>query len=185
LKLSKTSWILLAVGVFIIMFVGLGAVGFKQANQQDQLNEELTLAQLELQRIQLEQLAGQQEVLGNQLSQTLSQLETAKVKLSPPAVGITSGDILFDVAAAHGVTITEIKSSILASDELEGITCSVLSLMARAEGDVPDLIDFIIELNGDLPIGVIKSVAIGIPEATSEDKSSADIQLIIYTYQGE
>jgi uncharacterized membrane-anchored protein YhcB (DUF1043 family) len=59
LKLSKTSWLFLTIGIFIIMFVGLGAVRFQQINQQNQLNEELALAEAKLNEFQLEQLSSQ------------------------------------------------------------------------------------------------------------------------------
>ena len=41
MKLSKTSWLLLTLGIFVIALAGLGAVYYQQVNQQDRLNEEL------------------------------------------------------------------------------------------------------------------------------------------------
>ena len=185
MKLSKTSWLFLTIGVFVIAFASLGAVGSQQVIQQNQLSEELTLAQLKLKGFQLEQLSYRQGELEEHLSQTISQFETTKAILSPPIGSVATSGILFDIAEAYGVEVTEINSSGLTSGELEGIPCSILPFTTRVEGDLPALVDFITRLNGDLTTGVVKSVIISIPEMTSEEKSSADIQMVIYTYQGD
>jgi len=184
LKISKTSWLLVAIGVFIIAMVGLGAVRYQQVNQQNQMNEELALAEMKLNEFKLEQLSDRQGELEEQLSQTISQLGAAKAIFSQPNGSIVASGILLDIAEAYGVEVTEISSSGLASGELEGIACSVLPLDARVEGDVPALINFITRLNSDLTTGVVRSAEISIPEATGEE-SSANIQLVIYSYQGD
>jgi len=186
LKLSKRSWLFLAVGVSIIAFAGLNAVRSQQASEQDQLYEELSLAELKLSRVQLKQLSSRQDELEKQLSQTISQSETTDVVLPQPTGSIAASDTLFDTAAACSVKVTTVGSSGLATDDLEGITSYVLALAVTVEGDVPNLISFIIRLNDDLTNGVVKSVQISIPEATGEEKPSANIQLVIYTYyQGD
>ena len=178
MKLSKTSWLFLAIGGFIISFASLGAVYFQQVHQQNQLNEELTLAEMKLNGFQ-------QEALEMRLSQTLSQLETARATFSQPIGSIATSGILFDVAEAYGVEVTEISSSGLTSAKLEGIPCSVLTLTVRVEGDVPALVSFITKLNSYFRTGVVQSVAISIPEMTSGQESSANIRLVVYTYQGD
>jgi hypothetical protein len=92
---------------------------------------------------------------------------------------------LFDIAEAYGVEVTELSSSGLVSEELEGVPCSVLSLTVRVEGDIPDLIGFITKLNDDFTTGVVQSVEISIPETTGGEESSANIQLVIYTHRGD
>ena len=185
MKLSKTSWLLLTIGIFIITFAGLGVVRYQQVHEENRLNEEIALAEAKLNEFQLEQLSYQQGELEKQLSQATSQFETVKAMLSQPTGSIAVSGLLFDSAETYGVEVTELSSSGLVSDELEGVPCSILSLTARVEGDVSDLISFITELNGDLATGVVKSVEISIPGTTSEEKSSANIQLVIYTYQGD
>jgi len=69
------------------------------------------------------------------------------------------------------------------SDNLAGITCSVLSLTANIEGNVPNLVSFSTELNNYFTNGVVRSITITIPEITSGEKASASIQLVVYTYQ--
>ena len=62
MKLSKTSWLILTVGVFVITFASLGAVSYQQVHQQDRLNEELAVAEMRLKGGKLEQLIGKVEV---------------------------------------------------------------------------------------------------------------------------
>ena len=184
MKIGKTGSILLTVGIFIIIFAGLGVIRSQQVHERNQLNDKLALAEQKLKGLKLEQLSLRQKELGKQLSQTISPPETASVILPPPPGSIAARATLFDVAEAYGVEVAEISSSGLASVDLEGVPCYVLTLKARVEGDLLNLISFIIKLNGDLINGVIKSVEISISEANSEEKSSANLQLLIYTYQG-
>jgi len=185
LSISKTSWLLLSVGISIIAFTSLGVARSQQVHEQDQLDEELSLAERRLNGLQFEQLYSQQEELEKQLSQIISRLETTKARLSRPTGSIAASDALFSIAKACGVEVAEISSSGPASGDLEGVVCSVLPLTARIEGDVPNLISFIIKLNGDFTTGVVKSAGISVSENVSEERTSANIRLVIYTYQGD
>ena len=184
MKLSKTSWLLITIGVLVITFASLGAVRAQQIHRQNQLNEELTLTELKLKGVQLEQLSQQQEELETRLNEATSQFEAVKAILSQPRGSVATSGILFDVAEACGVEVTDISSSGLSSDELEGVPCSVLILTASVEGDVLDLVSFITELNAYLSTGVVQSVSINVPETTSNEKSTANIRLVVYMYQG-
>lgn len=184
MKLSKTSWLMITIGLFVIILVGLGTVRSQQVHKQNELNEELASSQSKLQGIQLEQLSQRQEELGRQLSQNGSQSDTAKALLSQPIGSIAISDILFRIAEANSVNITEISSSGLASEELAGVTCSVLPLTARVEGEVTNLVGYITSLNRHLDTGIVKSTEISIPAATSNNKPTANIRLFIYTYRG-
>jgi len=186
LKLSKKSLLIIAVGIFIIALVGLWTVHSQQVNELNQLNKELTLVQSKLKGIQPEKSSQRQEELERQLSQTISQSETARVALSQPIGIIAISDIIFDIAEDYGVEVTEISSSGIATEELAGITCSVLPLTAKVEGEVTDIASFITKLNEDLATGLARSVEISIPETTDEgEETSADIQVVIYTYRGD
>ena len=88
--------------------------------------------------------------------------------------------------------IVEISSPGLANEELEGVTLAVLSLVVTVEGDEEaDLIDFIVAWTEEYPTGVVESVEITVPEPpedeeeTAEELTSADIRLLIYTYEGD
>lgn len=185
LKISKTGWIILGVGIGIIALASLGAVRLGQLQEQSRLREGLPLAKLELKGVQLEGLVSQQQELEQRLSQTLSQFETAKAMLSPSIESINLTDTLFEIAETCEVEITRLSSTGLTSGDLNGITCSVLPLTVRVEGEVTSLISFIARLNSDLTTAVLNSVEISVSEPTADEKPSATIGLAIYTYQGD
>ena len=184
MKLTKTSWLIIIVGGFIIILAGLGIVRSQQVNEQSELSEKLALAQSKLQAIQLDRLSYRQKELEQQLSETISQSKTGRAILSQPIGSITISDIVFDIAEANNVEVTEISSSGMAQNELEGVPCLTLPLITKVEGEVTDLVSFITQLNEDLATGAVQSLEISIPATTSEQKPSANIQLVIYTYQG-
>ena len=185
MKLSKKSLLIIAVGIFIIALVGLWTVHSQQVNELNQLKEKLNTAELKLSGLQPEKSSQRQEELERQLNQTISQSETARASLSQPIESIAISDIIFDIAEDYGVEVTEISSSGIANEELAGITCSALPLTAKVEGEVTDITSFITKLNEELATGVVRSVAISIPETTDEgEETSADIQVVIYTYRG-
>ena len=185
IKLTKTSWWFLTIGVLVIAYTGVGAVRYQQVQQQNELKEELTVAQQELDGFQLEQLSSRQTELERQLEQATSQFEAVKAIFSQPIKSVAASSILFDIAEAYDLEVTELSSLGPASDSLEGIDCSVISLTARVEGDVTNLVSFIIKLNSQLATDVIRSITITFPEMGSGEKASADIHLVIYTYQGD
>jgi len=185
LKLSKTSWLILTIGVFLVTLASLGITRSQQLHEQDQLNQELSVAKMRVAKFQLEQLSYQHEELEKQLGETISQLEAARTTLSQPNESIIISDALFEIARASNVEIIEVSSSVRTGGDLEGVTASELPLTIWAEGDVANLIDFVTRLNGDLTTGVVKSAKISIPETADEGKPSADIRLVVYSYQGD
>jgi hypothetical protein len=185
LKLSKTSWIALTVGICVIAFASLGVARFQQAQEQDQLREELSLAEQRLSKFQFEELSSQQGELEKRLKLTTLQLGNTKAILSEPTKSIAATDTLFDIAEDCDVEVTEISSSDPTSGALEEVTCSVLPVTVRVEGDVISITSFIVKLNSDFTTGVVQAANISVSEDTTEEMSSANIQLLIYTYEGD
>ena len=204
LKLSKKVWLFLAVGIFAILGVSLGMVQFQHVNEQSQLMQELPLVQLQLQNsIDVsQQLSSQREDLENRLTETNSQLTTAKAGLFQLIETIEVSDILFDIAETSGVEIISITSSAPTDMELEGIPCSALKSSVQIEGSVTNLIDFILKWTEEFHTGVVVSVRITPPGANAEGEEqtegegeetveeeqtqgTASIELLIYTYRGD
>ncbi len=185
MKLSKRSWLVIAAGVFIIALASLGLLRSQQVQEQNELNEQLASVRLRLSGVQLEQLSSRQAELEEQLSQATPQFEVVKAILSQPVGSFAVSSTLFDTAEAHGVEVTEMTSPSLATESLEGVACLVISFTARVEGDVPNLVSFVTNLNEQLATGVVKSTTITIPEMNSEEKASAVIELVVYSYRGD
>jgi len=185
LKLSKTSWIILSIGIFVIAFASLGFTRLQQVKEQDLVQEELSLAESRLSSFQFEQYLSQLEELEEQLNDTLAESKSARLILAQQIESIPSTETLFDIADDCEVGITVVSSSGLSGNVLESISCSALSITVNAEGDVPSLIAFVIKLNSDFKTGAVRSVNIVIPEDTTVELPVATIQMIIYSYQGD
>jgi hypothetical protein len=185
LKLSKKSGLILVVGIAACVYVGLWLARSQQVDEQERLHEELVTAAMALDDFPVDEVSSQRVELEEQLSQAISQLETAKAALSQSTGSIDVSGHLFDIAEDVGVEITVVSSSHPSGGSLGGITCSVLPLTVTVEGDVADIISYVGRLNYDFPTGIIKLVKMDIPETTCEGVPSATIQLQIYTYQGE
>jgi len=184
MKLSKTSYMVIVLGVVASVFAVLWVMRGKQIQERERLNDELSVATMILDKVKSEEGLSQQEGLEKQISQVLSQLETAKATLSQSVNSIAVSGTLFNTAGAAGVEITNLSSSSYSTGDWQGVTFSVLPVTVTVEGDVPGILSFIGSLNRDLNAAVIRSAVITIPKATSEEKPSANIQLSIYTYQG-
>ena len=196
MKFSKTTWIFLAVGIFIIALASLGMVYSQQGKEQSQLDEELALAQLRLKKYPAQQLelASQQEELESRLAKAEAELRTAKTSLRQSTESIEASDALFELAEDCHVEVTEISSPGVANQTLDEISLSALPLTVTVEGDVLNLIDFIYQWTHEYPTGVVKSVEISVPEPAEEEEEeeaeieeqmpSATINMLIYTYEG-
>ena len=193
-KLSKTSWMLLASGVFIIAFASMGMAYLNQSGQQTQLNQELSQAELIIKKSSTSELVPRKEELESRLAQAKSRLKEIKSNLSQTDENIEACDRLFNIAETCEVTITEISSSSpLNNARLNEATYSTLTLTIKLNGDIPDLINFILTWTQEHPTGVVESVRLGIPSTYSEGdeeideeeeggtQPSANIKLVIYT----
>jgi len=183
MKLSKKSWLSIAIGLFLIALVGLWTVYSQQSGTEKQLKEELALAKSRLESIKLEQLTDKRGELERQLDETIAQSEDARETLSQPMNSIIISDILFRTAEANSVNVTETTSSVANKVVLEGVPCLALPLTARVEGELNNLVDFITELNGNLSIATVKAVSMEIPHPVGQRKPSASVQMVIYTYE--
>ncbi len=183
LNISRTTWVLLIMGIFVVGAISLGMTYLVQQEQQNQLNEELLQAQLRLKKFHLEQISSEKGELERQLNQAQSQLENTKVILSIPLESIDTDDVVLKIAEEHGVRVIEISSPGLTPHNVGKITSFVLPLTLRVEGDTPNLIGFIAALQKYFTTSVVESVKISFPEVGSGDRPSAGVQLTISTYE--
>lgn len=185
MKLTKTSWLILSIGIFVVVVASLGITRSQQLQEKDQLNEKLSVAELRLSRLQVKELRQQQEELQGRLDEREMQLMAAKDSLRQPIESIDVTDEFFAIAQYCGVKVMSISSSGIKSEKLGSVGCSVISLNAVVDGEVSNLISFVIKLNNDFTTGVVKSAQISIPETDCEDEPAASIQMVVYAYEGD
>ena len=186
MRLNK-KWLIY--GVIIGLVAALTTLGIVQAQQMGEkssLSEELDTAEYNLSMLEAGESSSWQDEMDTQMDEAQTNFDTAKVILSQPVDSIIANESLFNIAAVSSVTLTSISVSPLSSNEaLAELPCSYLPLNITAEGNVTVLLDFISRLNTDLTNGLVRSATLSIPETPAEGEALVDIQLIIYTYQGE
>lgn len=194
MKLSKTFWIFLVIGIFVISAAGLGMAYLRQTAQQSRLEEELASAQLRLEELPDEQFASQQKGLESRLARAELQLITTKANLYQSTESIEASDALVELAKGFYVEITEISSPGIMTEQIGEVTLSALQITVTVEGNVFDLIAYISEWTEEYPTGIVEPVEISVPEPTDEEveeeeteeeNPSAIINLHIYTYEGD
>ncbi len=206
MKVSKTAWLILGIGIFVIAFATLFMLHSQQSGEQEWLEDSLSAAQAAL-----PQLISEREDLGNQLTQLESQLTQATSSLSsskarfPKSVqSIEYDEALFDIAKACDLEIVKLTASEPSAEEVEDVTYAITSFevtvraakspphsMTEAYIDktVANILDFIntIATDGYFTNATIELVNMEAPEPGEEEAESpeATIKLVIYGYKGE
>ena len=185
LKLSKTSWLILSAGVFVVILAGLGLTRSQQLQEQSTLDEEISLTETRLSKIQVNQLNQQLEEFKQRADESETQLTEAKDRLRQNIESDDTVEEFFVIANYCGVEVMKITTSVIATDSLEGVECSHISLNASVDGELLDLVNFIISLNDGYTTGIVNSAGISIPESSEEGMATADIKMTIYSYDGD
>ncbi len=183
MKLSKTGLITIVACVLVIAIASLAIVHFKQFQQQKLLQEQLAQLQTNLGQAQTTGLVSDRTELETQLDEATSRLEIVQSMLSRPIESSVVTRSLFDLAENHGLEVTEMTYSIPSQGALAGVEFSLISLTARVEGDAADIIGFVIDLNNNFSTSIIETVTITVPDTTNGEEATADIRMVIYTYQ--
>lgn len=180
MKLSKTTLLLVGIGIFVIAGAGLGMMLSQQASKQESLSAQLAQALTNVEVVKLEKLHLRIDELQTELDQATTQFAAVTSVLSQPigSAGVTS--TLFDTASTSNVSITAMTTSERATEIFEEGAYTVVSATARVEGGVPDLVDFIVKLNERFLTGVITSATMTVLEANGAEPSSANIQMSVY-----
>jgi len=186
IKLTKIAWLILAAGVVVVAFSSLGLAYFQQVDAKEQLDEEIEIANRKLNSLQLQELRSRQQELEQQLSDVISQLETAKTDLTSSIENIAATNTVFETSTDSDVEVDEYESTGFNLGNLAGVTCSILPFSATVSGNVTEIIDFVINLNANFATGTVQLVDISTScNMTAEYNTRATIKQSIYVYQGD
>ena len=111
-----------------------------------------------------------------------SELNGVMARLRQSVDSTDTTDTLYELAATHNVEIIKIGSPSLTTKESEGVINSILSVTMTVEGEVSNLINFILYVTDEFPTSVVETVTIDIVES---EEPLADINLSIHTYEGD
>jgi hypothetical protein len=185
LNLSKTGWLILSAGVFIVVLAGLGVTRSQQLKEQNLLSEELAISETRLNNLQVTGMVQQLEALNVQIEESEVLLTEAKDRMRQEIESIEVTDAFFNIADFNDVLIINFATTPIATSTLNGAVYSMISMNAYVEAEWPNLIDFIISLNAAYPTGVVKNATIVIPDSQNvESVSTASINIRVYSYEG-
>lgn len=184
IKLSKTSWLILAAGVFIVILAGLGLTRSQQLSEQTQLDEALAVTMSRLDLLEVTQLELEDAELQQRLEETKIEFAEVKDRLRQTVISVDVTDELFRIAEYSNVEIMSMMTSAQSNGKLGPVACLTTSIHANVSGSTDDLINFVINLNSGFTMGIVNSVNINIPEDTQSDNSTAAISMSVYSYEG-
>ena len=184
LKLSRTAWLVLGIGIFAIALGSLYLVYLQQQSEQEELDQSLTAAQatfLETTLIkvdlesQLTNLESELTQLQIELTQATSSLDSAKGKFPESVESIEYDEILFNIADNYNLKIIQLTASESTDQEMEGVTYSVTSFAIAMEGGVTNVLNFVnaIATGADFTIATVEQVNIGTPVPLTEAEKEA------------
>jgi hypothetical protein len=194
LRLTRASWLILALGIFVIAFASVFVVYARQASQHKDLESSLAEAQ-----VRYPQLASQIKTLESQLAQRqsdlaaeLSKLSQAKAKFPSSVPIIDYYQRLLALADDCDLSITSLTASEPRQQSADSVTYLVTTLNVAVSGDMADILDFIHTLatREDFTSATVTVVNINTPQPPSGEEgifqeSQASLTLDIYAYPGQ
>jgi len=185
MRLSRTAWLILVIGVFVIAFAGLYMIYLREQRAQEPLNEALAVAQTILPKLTTEatKLENTLAEMEDRLAQAKSHLQTAKATFPTRRVeSIEVDEVLFGTADSWDLEITNLTATepgdltvpveveaedIEAEDiEVEDINFTVTTFTVQVKGEVADILNFIHSVvnHRDFDSATVELVNIVVPE---------------------
>jgi hypothetical protein len=183
LKFSKTGWLILAAGIFIVVVAGMGITRSGQLKDQNRLGTDLLLSQTRLDKIETTSQTQINE-LNQQLVDSGQQLAEAKDRLRQKIESVDVADKFYEIAKYYSVNVTIMGTTMIAKESYQGVPCSVISLSGSASGKLTNIIEFIVGLNNNFSTGFVQSAQIRVADDATSSESAASISLVVYSYEG-
>ncbi len=180
INLSKTSWIILSVGIFIVILAGLGVTYSQQVKEKNEVEEQLGFTELRLGKFNIAELEKDKSDLEISLANNYYIYETIRANLTESVLSSDVTEKCYTIASKSGVEITNISSTSIKSVALADVGCLTINLSITVSGQLPDFITFIKNLNEDFSTGHINNLQILL-----EENPRASIQFVVYSYGGE
>ena len=187
MRLKKTTWITLGVGLFIIAAVLVYMVYQGQAKNRQEAEdslyevEKVEVPALISQRQNLEaELSGLEEELAQwqgqigqleaELNQAISALSQTEARFPDSVESIEYDEALFGFARANDLEIESLGVTEPVDKAVKGIIYSTTSFTVKVRGEVADILDFIntIVTDDDFQTAILESASIAIPKPLTE-----------------
>ena len=181
MKISKASWMILAIGVFIIVLAGLGLARSGQSKEKDRIDQELSMSNARLGNLKVLPYQTQIDELQEQLTETQDQADEAKDRLEQKIISVDITDKFYEIAAYYHVIVDDVGTTSISQQPYASINCDTISLNADVSGKGEDIVDFVTGLNDNFTTGFVRSVQVA---NSDNDTSSINVQMTVYSYKG-
>ena len=186
MKLSRTAWLVLIIGIFVIAVGSLYWLYMQDGREQEQLSQTLSVTQTTLPKLASERtnLEGTLTDLEDRLAQAISQLRVSKAVFPASVQSIEIDEMLFGIADNWSLEITNLTATepndtpvspeiedIEAEDiEVEDVNYQLTSFTVEMKGQVSDILGFFDSVvnQRDFTTAAVELVTIVVPEPVSE-----------------
>jgi hypothetical protein len=193
MRLGRTAWLVLGIGVFVIAFATLFTIYLQQSAEGKELENSLAGAQT-----QLAKLISGRESLEAQLTQQQSKLNSARALLNSarasfPSLGasIDYDEVLSELADDYNLEVLSMSAEKPREKEVDDITFLVVSFEVKVRGEVNSILNMVRAITEDdrLASATVEVVDIEVPQVTiageEPEEPSATIKLVGYSYGGD
>ena len=180
INLSKTSWIILSVGIFIVVLAGLGVTYSQQVKEKNEVEEQLEFTEMRLEMFNIAELEHEKATLDSEVSNATYQHDSLRNNLSESVVSSDVVEKCYEIAEDSNVTVINISSTAVKAIEIAAVECLAINLNMNVTGQLADYVIYIQNLNEEFTTGYVSSFQFQL-----EENHVAMVQLVVYSYEGE
>lgn len=191
MKISKTSWALLAFGLIIIAGVSLFILFENEDSRKTDLEDRLALAEASIPAVvaNIATTTEQADQLSAQLEEVLGKLAQAKGQFPETIQSIEYASALVQMAANSGVDLLSFESSEASKLTLSKLNFEMTEFTLVVRGDINPMLSFIsaIDKGADFLTGSMDVIKLTFDTITAEDdlpKPTTTITLLLISYEG-
>ncbi|KSV17995.1 hypothetical protein DA01_04965 [Dehalococcoides mccartyi] len=191
MKISKTSWALLAFGLIIIAGASLFILFKNEDSRKTDLEDRLALAEASIPAVvaNIATTTEQADQLSAQLEEVLGKLAQAKGQFPETIQSIEYASALVQMAANSGVDLLSFESSEASKLTLSKLNFEMTEFTLVVRGDINPMLSFIsaIDKGADFLTSSMDVIKLTFDTITAEDdlpKPTTTITLLLISYEG-
>ncbi|OBW61341.1 MAG: hypothetical protein A9183_04340 [Dehalococcoides mccartyi] len=191
MKISKTSWALLAFGLIIIAGASLFILFENEDSRKTDLENRIALAELSIPKVagDIATSTEQANQLAAQLEEALGKLAQAKGQFPEMIQSIEYASVLVQLAAESGLDVLSFSSSEATKLTLNKLDFKMTEFKIVVRGDIHPILSFIsaIDKGEDFLTGSMDVIDLTFDTTTADDalpKPAITITLLLISYEG-
>jgi len=189
MKISKTAWLILGIGFFVIASAVLVMFFLRLSGDAEQMEENLSVSQVLLTKLTSDrgELHGQLLQLENQLDEAEVAYSQSKANFPQAVMSIEYDEELFLIADDCDLEVMSLIASEPRESEVEEISFDNTAFEVEVRGSVSNILSFINNVATDVYFNsaTVELVNMEVPEPYEGKQPLATIEIIIYSYEGE